>query len=91
MNIENPFDMALTGQEIKDWIWYNAHKKTKYTSIAQSMSNMFNLDSRKIYMLKLCDGIPVADEVEERGVKYDIPCMDKNARLQKKYDIQNDG
>lgn len=74
MNYENPFDKALSGEEIKNWIWHHSHRKSKYTHLAKGMNKFFNLDDTKIFMLKMCDGAPIAIEVEKRGVKYDIPC-----------------
>ena len=73
---ENPFEKSLTGLEIKDWIWYNTHKKTKYTALAKNMGALFNLDDNKIYILTLCDGAPKVTEVPEKGKKYEIPCID---------------
>lgn len=72
--LKNPFNQALTGQEIKDWVWYNSHHKTANSSLAKRMSSFFNLENEKIYMVTLCDDIPVATEVPEKGVKYEIPC-----------------
>ena len=73
---DNPFEKALTGQEIKDWIWHNIHNKTKFSSLAKTMKAFFNLDDNKIYMLTLCDNIPVVTEVPEKGKKYALPCDD---------------
>lgn len=70
----NPFTRAVTGLEVKDWIKHNTETVTNYTSLAKRMNKFFNLDDEKIYMLKLCDGIPTAKEVKKRGVKYKIPC-----------------
>lgn len=74
MNYVNPFNKSVTGLEIKDWIRYNTTIKTMYTSLARTMNKFYNLDDKKVYMLKLCDGIPVAVPVEKRGVKYEVPC-----------------
>ena len=77
MTYENPFDIALTGEEIKDWIWHYSHiRSKKYTKLANHMTKFFNLDNDKVYMLRMCDGAPVAVEVKERGIAYDIPCDD---------------
>ena len=73
---ENPFQISLTGLEIKDWIWHNIQKKTKYTALAKSMNAFFNLDNDKFYILKLCGEVPIATEVPERGKKYENPCDD---------------
>lgn len=73
---KNPFNQALTGQEIKDWVWYNSQHKTANSSLAKRMSSFFNLDNNKIYMTVPCNNAPVAIEVPERGVKYEIPCDD---------------
>jgi len=71
---ENPFDKSLSGLEIKDWIWYNASHKTKYTALAKGMGAMFNLDDNKFYMLTLCDGKPTIKEVSQRGETVENPC-----------------
>lgn len=72
----DPFEQSATGEEIKDWIWYHSHHKTRHTKIARTMNKFFNLDNDKIYILRLCDGAPVATEVFERRKAYDIPCND---------------
>ena len=74
--IENPFNQSLTGQEIKDWIWYNQKNSTIYTSMAKGMNAFFNLSDDKLYMLKLCGEVPIYKEVSERGIKYEILCDD---------------
>ena len=76
LTYENPFEKALSGLDIKDWIWHHTHTNTKYTTLAKTMGEFFNLDNKKIYMLTLCDGNPIATEVSEKGKKYEIPCDD---------------
>ena len=73
---ENPFEKALTGLEIKDWIWHNTRKQTKYTALAKTMKALFNLDNEKIYMLTLCGEEIKITEVKEKGKFYEIPCDD---------------
>jgi len=75
---ENPFDVALSGLEIKDWIWHHSHNKTKYNDVAKRMYNFFNLDDDKYYMMKLCNNVPTIIEVPKKGIKYDVPCNDQN-------------
>lgn len=76
---ENPFERALTGQEVKDWIWHHSHEKTMFTKIAKGMMSYFNrLDNQKFYMAYFCDNIPVVKEVPERGKYYEIPCDSSN-------------
>ena len=77
MYYDNPFERALTGQEIKDWVWYHTTNKTKYTKIAKALGKVFNLEDDKFYMLTLCNEVPIITEVPERGIKYDIPCEGK--------------
>jgi len=74
MNYDNPFEQALSGLEIKDWIWHHTQNKTKYTALAKTMGALFNLLDNKIYMLKLCDDEVKVVEVPEKNKKYDIPC-----------------
>ena len=74
MGYENPFECALTGQEVKDWVWYNTKNFTSYTKIAKTLGKVFNLDNNKYYILKLCNDVPSITEVPEKGIKYDIPC-----------------
>lgn len=76
MNFENPFEHALSGRDLKDWIWYNIHTSTIFTSMARAMKKYFNLDDEKLYMLKFRDGIPVAEETQERGIDNEVPCDD---------------
>ena len=74
MNYENPFEKALSGLEVKDWVWYHTHNKTCHMDTAKRLGKVFNLDDNKYYMLTLCDGVPMITEVPEKGIKYDIPC-----------------
>lgn len=76
MNLENPFNQSLTGLQLKDWVWYHTHNKTRYTSIAKTMGSCFNLCDEKYYFLTLCNNMPKVTEVPEKGVKYEIPCND---------------
>ena len=76
MKYENPFKKSLTGKEAKNWISYNNTHPTKYTSLTKTMNKFFNIDDDRIYMFKICDGVPIAVEVEERGIKYEVPCDD---------------
>ena len=76
MKQDNPFERSLSGLEVKDWIWCQIHNKTKYAALARSMGSFFNLDNEKFYILKLCNGDPIASEVPEKGKKYKIPCND---------------
>ena len=74
MTYNNPFEQALTGQEVKDWVWYHSTATTRFTAVAKALGKVFNLENDKFYMLTLCDGTPKITEVPERGIKYDIPC-----------------
>ena len=38
-----------TGQEIKDFVWYHAMNRTKFSLIAVSMRNCFNLFDDQLY------------------------------------------
>jgi len=71
---DNPFEQALTGLEIKDWVWYHSNHSTSYTKVATKLGKVFNLDDNKYYMLKLCNNVPKIIETQEHGIKYDIPC-----------------
>ena len=63
--LENIFDKIMTGLEIKDWVWFNSHSDTKYTTLAKSMGSLFNLDNDKKYILMLVDRIPEIEEALE--------------------------
>ena len=71
---DNPYLKSATGLEIKDWIWYNAHNKTKYTKVAEKLMNCFNLSDEKYYMMVHCVDKTRIIEVEERDKKYALPC-----------------
>ncbi len=62
----SPFEISMSGLDLKDWLYRNTDR--------HKMSKFFNLDDNKFYMLKMCDGAPVAFEVDKRGVEYEIPC-----------------
>lgn len=74
MVYENPFEHALTGQEVKDWVWYHTNNKTRYTKTAKALGKVFNLENDRCYILTLCNKVPIITEVPEKGIKYDIPC-----------------
>ena len=71
---KNPFEISVTGQELKDWVWHHTHSRTRYTSVAKGMMSCFNLDNNKFYAAQVCDGAPVINEVAERGIAYEVPC-----------------
>ena len=73
---KNPFINSMSGEDIKNWIWKTAHSKSRYASMAKKMNKFFNLDDNKVYMLKMCDGAPIAIEVKEKGKKYEVHCPD---------------
>lgn len=74
MNYTNPFEVAVTGQQLKDWIWSTIINDTGYAKIAKAMKSCFNLDNDKYYMAKMCGEVPKIIEVDECGKKYEIPC-----------------
>lgn len=76
MKYYKPFEVSVSGRELKDWIWHHTRKKTKYTALAISMRSVFNLDDNKFYMVFFCDGSPRVVEVPKRGEKYSLPCND---------------
>ena len=63
--LDNPFNVLLSGLEIKDWVWYNATNKTKYTALAKTMKAYFNIDNEKKYILTLDGTIPQIEEVSD--------------------------
>ena len=63
--LKNPLNVLLSGQEIKDWIWFNSHSETRFTSLAKRMGAFFNLLDDKFYILTLSDNIPKAVEVNK--------------------------
>ena len=76
MTYENPFEQALTGQEVKDWVWYHMKHNTPYSKVAKTLGKVFNLNDEKFYMLKMCGEVPQITEVPEKGISYDIPCKE---------------
>lgn len=75
MRYPNPFKQSLSGKEIKDWIWFYSNNITKHRKIAKTMQKYFSqLDDNKYYRCVMCDGVPRIKEVDERGVKDEIPC-----------------
>ena len=74
MEYKNPFEQALSGLEIKDWIWHHSHHTTSFTSVAKRMNAFFNLDDNKFYMVALCNNVPTVIEVPEKGKVYEVPC-----------------
>lgn len=73
---KSPFNYSMTGEEIKNWIWNTTRSDKRTSLLASNMKKFFNLDDNKIYMLKMCDGAPIAIEVKEKGKKYEIHCPD---------------
>ena len=60
----NPINRPASGQTIKDWIWHHTHQQTKYTALAKTMGEFFNLDNNKFYILTLRNRIPEVSEVK---------------------------
>ena len=73
---KSPFKYSMTGEEIKNWIWDTTRSDKKTSLLTSNMKKFFNLDDNKIYILKMCDGAPIAFEVKEKGKKYEIHCPD---------------
>lgn len=75
MNLKsNPYLKSATGLEIKDWIWHNAHNDTKYTKVAKTLLNKFNIEDTKFYMVVRCFGKTSLIEVDENNKHYEFPC-----------------
>lgn len=65
MSYKNIFNTVLTGEKIKDWIWFHAHSNSPYSSLAKGMNKFFNLEDNKHYILEMHDDKPVVKNVEE--------------------------
>ena len=48
----SPFNKALDGLFLKDWVCYHMNNDTKYTNIALGLRKVFNLDDNKIYVIQ---------------------------------------
>ena len=50
--MNNPFTNPLTGEELKDWVWYHTKNHTRFSGAAAGLKEVFNLPNEKLYMLQ---------------------------------------
>lgn len=53
---KSPFNIVVTGLELKDWVWHNQNNSTKFTKMASAMNKIYNLADDKLYRLEEDDG-----------------------------------